>query len=238
MINEFYIYMYLDQDNIPFYIGKGKDSRYKIQGHLTVQYRNKLLKNKICKVGANNIKIYFLHENITEEEAFSWESYWIKYIGRRDLGTGTLCNLTDGGEGVKGYIVSEETRLKMSEAKKGNSCHKGCVCSIETRKKIGKANKGKVRSVEFKQVISKSRKGKPSPMKGKKLSNEAKRKIGQALKGRIAPNRGVSMSKEQKKKISDSKKGQRKGIPLSEKHKRKISETLRARTKANRMLDE
>ena len=39
-------------------------------------------------------------ENISEEEAFKKESFLIKNIGRADLGLGSLCNLTDGGEGT------------------------------------------------------------------------------------------------------------------------------------------
>lgn len=91
--------MYLDPENIPFYIGKGKDDRYYVYMHLDKNGANQLLKNKIRKIGVSNVKVHFLHKNVSEEEAFSWEKYWIKYIGRRDKKEGTLCNLTDGGEG-------------------------------------------------------------------------------------------------------------------------------------------
>ena len=54
-------------------------------------------------MGAENVKIHFLHKNISEEESFEWERYWIKYFGRRDNGTGQLTNHTDGGEGTSGH---------------------------------------------------------------------------------------------------------------------------------------
>jgi hypothetical protein len=30
---QFYVYVYLDQNNVPFYIGKGFGDRFKIQSH-------------------------------------------------------------------------------------------------------------------------------------------------------------------------------------------------------------
>jgi hypothetical protein len=43
----------------------------------------------------------------------------IRFYGRKDLGTGILRNLTDGGEGTSGWIPSEEVRAKMSAANTG-----------------------------------------------------------------------------------------------------------------------
>ena len=191
--------MYVGPDDIPFYIGKGKGYRYGIQHHLgRDNHNNQLLKNKIRKVGADNITIHFLHENLTEEKAFYWERYWIKYIGRRDLGEGTLCNLTDGGEGTSGYVCSKETKLKIGKANKGHKV------SAETKLKIGKANKGhkvsadaklkigeaqkerkrEQHSEKTKQKISKANKGKPSNRKGKKHTEKTKQKMREAAKRR------------------------------------------------------
>jgi hypothetical protein len=43
----------------------------------------------------------------------------IAVFGRKDLGTGILRNMTDGGEGSSGTIVSEETCLLISERRRG-----------------------------------------------------------------------------------------------------------------------
>jgi hypothetical protein len=43
-----------------------------------------------------------LKRNLTEEEAFRHECYMIAVFGRKDIGTGILRNLTDGGDGVQG----------------------------------------------------------------------------------------------------------------------------------------
>ena len=69
--------------------------------------------------------------------------------------------------------VSNETRLKHSESKKGNKWNLGKKHSEETRRKIGESNKGKIMSDKAKQKISESH-------KGKKHSEETKQKMKEA----------------------------------------------------------
>ena len=77
--------------------------------------------------------------------------------------------------------ISDETRKKMSESKKGRtSPRKGVTLSAETRKKM-----------------SESRKGRTSPMKGVTQSEETRKKISESMKGRI-------FSEEHRRKISES----------------------------------
>jgi hypothetical protein len=74
----------------------------------------------------------------------------ISLHGRRDLGKGTLVNLTSGGEGGKGLIFSKEHRRKLSEVNKGKKLSK------ETRRKISEAGKGVVPSKETRNKLSKA----------------------------------------------------------------------------------
>ncbi|MCK4822666.1 hypothetical protein KA005_43285, partial [bacterium] len=150
-MDNFYVYVYLDQDNIPFYVGKGKNIRYNIIKHLYGS--NQFLIRKIKKVGVKNVKIMFPLKNVDEADAFAYEELFIGIVGRRDLGLGPLCNLTDGGEGCSGAIgywkgkhLSEETRQKMRDSHKGKSgSNKGRKFgppSEEIKRKISEGNKG------------------------------------------------------------------------------------------------
>ena len=77
---------------------------------------------------------------------------------------------------MKGRTVTDETRRKISEAKKGKtSPRKGVTPSEETRKKMSEAAKGRTFSEESRRKLSESH-------KGKHLSEEHRRKISEALK--------------------------------------------------------
>jgi hypothetical protein len=107
-MNEYYTYAYLREDGTPYYIGKGRGRRV---------YKSHIRQNKTNLKPKDNNKIIFLKENITEEEANKHEVYMIFIFGRKDLGTGILRNMTNGGDGISGYSHTEETK-KTSFRKK------------------------------------------------------------------------------------------------------------------------
>ena len=154
----YYTYAYLREDKTPYYIGKGKGS--------TIYSTNR----KGLKPPKDKSRIIYLKQNLTEEEAFRHEIYMIDVFGRIDLGTGILRNLTDGGEGPSGAIISEEDRRKRSEALKGH------IVSEETRRKLSEANKDKILSEEHKRKMSEAH-------KGKICSEETRKKLSEAKKG-------------------------------------------------------
>ena len=198
----YYTYAYLREDKTPYYIGKGKGNRaYK-------KHR------KGIGVPKDKSRIIFLKQNLTEEEAFRHEIYMIAVFGRKDLGTGILHNLTDGGDGASGYVFSEETKRKQSEAHKGNTTWLGKTHSEETKRKMSDTRKGKTHSEETKRKQSEAKKGKTfseeskrkmsEAQKGKSLSEETRRKMSETRKGKIP-------SKETRRKLSEARKGQSKG---------------------------
>lgn len=63
-------------------------------------------------VKKHNYIIEIVESNITWKEACFKEIELIAFYGRRDLGLGNLCNLTNGGDGGLGMICSE-TRRKL-----------------------------------------------------------------------------------------------------------------------------
>ena len=109
--------------------------------------------------------------------------FYIKFIGRNDKGEGTLINLTNGGDGSKGYITSDDKKIKISNSLKGktpwNKGLKNCY-SNEAKKKMSESRKGKIPH----------NKGKESPFKGIKLSQETKNKMSESSKDRQRDNNG------------------------------------------------
>ena len=161
MSNEYYIYAYLREDSTPYYIGKVKDRR------AWSVCRN-------IKKPADKSKIVKLYAHLTEEQAYDIEIFLIKFFGRKDINTGILRNLTDGGGGPNGrhgMKHTEESKRKMSSAHMGKKLSAEHVENIrkvvtgrkftdEHKQKIGQANKGKKRSNDFKEK-NKEKKCKP-----------------------------------------------------------------------------
>lgn len=101
-----------------------------------------------------------------------------------------LYNLTDGGDGQRGWVPSEEWRKNNSLIRKGTKL------SEETKKKMSVSQK-LVWTNEHREKMKKIR-------TGKKMSEETKLKIGNANRGRIP-------TEEHKRKLSDSKIGKYRG---------------------------
>jgi len=106
--DEYYVYIYCDPvKNKPIYVGMGKGSRY--EHHYRAARRN-------CKREPNKHKLNTIKKIIKEgrepiiyvvagfeiEVARNLEVWLIEKLGRADIGTGPLTNLTSGGEGHTG----------------------------------------------------------------------------------------------------------------------------------------
>lgn len=102
--NRFYTYAYLREDGTPYYIGKGEGRRVYVKHQ------------KGISVPKDKSRIIFLKQNLIEEEAFKHEKYMIAVFGRKDLRTGILRNLTNGGEGSSGAIRTDEWKKNIRKA--------------------------------------------------------------------------------------------------------------------------
>jgi hypothetical protein len=140
-MEKYYTYAYLREDGTPYYIGKG------------CGYRINSNKGRPCNRPKDKSKVIFLKQNLTEEEAFKHEKYMIAVLGRKDLGTGILRNMTDGGEGCAGFKHSEESKIKMGTSKGRKYWNNG----IKTIRSVNYPGEGWVKGRLY--VKNQSRKG-------------------------------------------------------------------------------
>ena len=97
----------------PFYIGKGHGARAEVHVREALQetgHSHKAARiRKILREG-HQVMVKRTKSLSTESRAFAREKELIALIGRRQLGTGPLVNLTDGGEGSSGYVFTSKDR--------------------------------------------------------------------------------------------------------------------------------
>ena len=129
-----YRHIRLDK-NEPFYIGIGKDVKRAYSKHSRSTFWKKI-------VSKTDYEVEILFDDLTWDEACDKEKEFIKLYGRKDIGTGILANMTDGGEGMIGYKHSEETKLQNSINKKGNKYWVGKTHKEDSKKKISESKKG------------------------------------------------------------------------------------------------
>ena len=141
---KYYTYAYLREDGTPYYIGKGTGRRAYAQNH-----RINLPK---CKDNIIILK-YF----IEEAAALSHEEYMIYVLGRKDIGTGILQNLSSGGTGgTSGYKHKREECNNRSTRMAGNTIWSGRTHSQEAKDKVSAARKGKPLSQDHIEKLKKS----------------------------------------------------------------------------------
>lgn len=130
-----YLHKYPDS-GIPYYVGIGNPTR-----PYEFKRRSKFWTRTYDKYG---VDIEIIQEGLTWEQACIVEQTLIKLYGRRDLGTGSLVNLTDGGDGSAGPI-SDLRRENISKSKIGV---KRAEFSEEWKRNLGKAAKGRPQTAE------------------------------------------------------------------------------------------
>lgn len=161
----FYVYLHRRaSDGTVFYVGKGQGNRA-----TRTDSRNQYWRNIVAKHG---FVVEYVLRDIQEWYAMEVEREQIALYGRSNL-----CNLTDGGEGGAGLVVSEATRAKKAAIQRGRK-H-----APEVKKKISEA-------LKLRESLTGG--------KRKPLSAEHRAKLSQVAKGR----RGIPLSAEARLNMS------------------------------------
>ncbi len=117
----FYTYVYKDprptKNMQVVYAGKGQGRRAWMHWEKQVKH-NPGFGNLLAVLRREGLEpvIEITREGMDEAEAFFEEIRLIALYGRRDLKTGTLLNLTDGGEGFGGIVRTPEWAARISAA--------------------------------------------------------------------------------------------------------------------------
>lgn len=147
-----------------FYIGIGKNKSRAYQ-----KSKSKRSTFWLNIVNKTDYQVEIIAEELTWEEACELEIFLINEYGRKDLGTGSLVNMSEGGEkppimlGEKNYSKTIEGRKKISDRMKGRQV------SDETKKKLS--------------IIKKESGIVPPSKKGVKRSEKTKLKHSNSISG-------------------------------------------------------
>lgn len=174
------IYRITNLVNGKLYFGQSVDVEYRLKQHKRNEKHNDHLTNSINKYGV---------ENFTFELEIATSIPYLNRLEKLFIRKYDTTNREKGynkeSGGGSNYVVSDETKQKISESltgrtltdehkqniSEGNKCRIGYwkdkTLSEETKLKMSESHKGKTFSEEHKQNLSKSLSGENNPMYGK-----------------------------------------------------------------------
>ena len=108
---KYVLYQHILPNNETFYVGIGNEKRPYSKSGRSDWWRKTVAKYEYT--------VDILVTDLTWDQACDLEIHFVRKYGRRNKGLGPLINLTDGGEGAHGLIMSPEAKLKLSQHRLG-----------------------------------------------------------------------------------------------------------------------
>lgn len=193
--NKGYIYKVTNIITGQFYIGQRSSYKGLPEEDLGVRYfTSSDIVKPLFKNNTSEWKKEILYRDIQYSETLDdIEGYAIHKVINDKLCLNGYDPTNHGFRTMAGVHRSEETRRKMSEAKKHQS--------EEAKRKNSEAHKGKHKSDETRRKMSIAKKGHKAWNKGKHTSEETRRKISEAKK-HLSDETRRKMSEAQRKRYS------------------------------------
>ena len=157
MEDKFYTYIHKRKiDGKVFYVGQGSGKRASWFHGRSKEWNN--------EASISGVDVEFVEKNISKEKSIELE---IEYIDK--YGMDNLTNKTLGGDGMFGYVMSEESKAKSKKSKTGFR-H-----SEESKMKMSKSRKGVKKSASH-------IKNQADSMRGRTFSETHKENLSNALR--------------------------------------------------------
>jgi group I intron endonuclease len=166
-MNKSYLYTIMNLVNGKIYVGITNDPKRRWWQHCSGN-SGLIVSKAIKKYGKENFSFTVWYCG-PESRIKTMEQKFIRVLNTK-VPHGHGYNVTDGGDGTSGHIVSEETRKKWSVLRRGINNRKNTPQTKEERKRIGDLNRGR-------KISGKVMQTKGCMFKGHKHSLETKRNM-------------------------------------------------------------
>ena len=218
------IYQWVNLFNSKRYIGSGTDIGGRRRAHLSALRLNRHYNDHFQRAWNEYGEDQFSFEVLREcdpDDLILWEQIYIDCYDPKDLYNLNLevnrpASLSADARkkishAMSTRTISEETRRRMSESKKGSAPpNKGKKASDETRRKISEAKRN---------MSDETRRRMSEVQKGKAHTDETRRKMSEAHKGKV-------FTEQARRNISEAAKGR---PPVTDETRRKLSEARKTR---------